>query len=78
MQQSNSTNAMVKMSDAELRKELLKLGASVGPITNTTRSVYIKRLEKLKKENAVVSVLNATMETELHSISMKQFFVIYI
>jgi len=36
------------ISDSQLRQELLQLGVNVGPITSTTRSVYMKRLEKLK------------------------------
>uniref|UniRef100_A0A0N5AY38 LEM domain-containing protein n=1 Tax=Syphacia muris TaxID=451379 RepID=A0A0N5AY38_9BILA len=34
------------LSDAELRNELIALGANVGPITATTRSLYEKQLEK--------------------------------
>ncbi|EFP05190.1 hypothetical protein GCK72_005745 [Caenorhabditis remanei] len=36
-----------KMSDAELRAELTSLGANVGPVTGTTRSLYEKKLKKL-------------------------------
>lgn len=37
------------LSDAELRAELTALGATVGPITATTRSVYEKQLEKRRR-----------------------------
>lgn len=40
------------LSDAELRRELARYGVNPGPITETTRNVYMKRLEKLKKEKA--------------------------
>ncbi|XP_018412276.1 PREDICTED: LEM domain-containing protein 2 [Nanorana parkeri] len=40
------------MSDAELRKELLKLGFSPGPITDSTRGVYKKKLKNLKAGSA--------------------------
>nr|DBA33821.1 TPA: hypothetical protein GDO54_001450 [Pyxicephalus adspersus] len=41
-----------KMSDAQLRKELQKLGLSPGPITDSTRGLYKKKLQNLKAENA--------------------------
>lgn len=36
-----------KLSDSELRKELLKYGEIPGPIMPSTRNVYIKRLARL-------------------------------
>ncbi|KAM5180434.1 LEM domain-containing protein 2 isoform 2-T2 [Mantella aurantiaca] len=44
--------ASKNMSDAELRKELKKLGVSPGPITDSTRGVYKKKLENLKANAA--------------------------
>ena len=41
------------LTDDELRQELIKNGVDVGPITSTTRKVYIKRLEKLKFKTPV-------------------------
>ncbi|VDQ02755.1 unnamed protein product [Trichobilharzia regenti] len=38
------------LGDDELRRELKALGVDAGPITATTRSVYVKKLEKLQKE----------------------------
>ncbi|XP_031989023.1 LEM domain-containing protein 2 isoform X2 [Corvus moneduloides] len=43
---------MAELTDAELRKELLALGYRPGPITATTRKVYIKKLGCLRAEVA--------------------------
>lgn len=41
--------------DAELlRKELIALGYSPGPITNTTKRVYLLKLRQLKKEPLII------------------------
>ncbi|XP_038675663.1 LEM domain-containing protein 2-like [Scyliorhinus canicula] len=36
--------------DKDLRRELKALGCSVGPITDTTRSLYLKKLDQLRSE----------------------------
>lgn len=41
------------LSDAELRKELEKYGVNVGPVTDSTRKVLLKRLEKLQKDGNI-------------------------
>ncbi|NXW55622.1 LEMD2 protein, partial [Eurystomus gularis] len=41
---------MADLTDAELRKELLALGFQPGPITATTRKVYVKKLGCLRAE----------------------------
>ncbi|XP_077972106.1 inner nuclear membrane protein Man1-like [Styela clava] len=38
------------ISDEDLRTELGRYGVDVGPVTDTTRKVLVKRLEKLQKE----------------------------
>ncbi|XP_015740821.1 LEM domain-containing protein 2 [Coturnix japonica] len=43
---------MAELTDAELRKELLALGYRPGPITDTTRKVYVKKLSCLRAEQA--------------------------
>ncbi|NXG05130.1 LEMD2 protein, partial [Sakesphorus luctuosus] len=43
---------MAELTDAELRKELLELGYRPGPITATTRKVYVKKLGCLRAEVA--------------------------
>lgn len=37
-----------------LRKELTSLGFSPGPITDTTKRVYLKKLQQLKREPLVI------------------------
>lgn len=46
------------LTDVQLREQLLALGANVGPITATTRSLYEKQLEKRRAAAA-----NATGDT---------------
>uniref|UniRef100_A0A493TM44 LEM domain nuclear envelope protein 2 n=1 Tax=Anas platyrhynchos platyrhynchos TaxID=8840 RepID=A0A493TM44_ANAPP len=43
---------MAELTDAELRKELVALGYRPGPITDTTRKVYVKKLGCLRAEVA--------------------------
>ncbi|KAM6333203.1 LEM domain-containing protein 2 isoform 3-T6 [Alca torda] len=43
---------MAELTDAELRKELMALGYRPGPITATTRKVYVKKLGCLRAEVA--------------------------
>ncbi|NXJ69607.1 LEMD2 protein, partial [Rostratula benghalensis] len=43
---------MAELTDVELRKELLALGYRPGPITATTRKVYVKKLGSLRAEVA--------------------------
>lgn len=40
------------LTDAELRRQLKACGINPGPITETTRDIYLRRLDKLK-ENKV-------------------------
>ena len=48
-----------KMSNADLRKELIALGQkSIGPITETTRSLYLKKLNKLRSQKKTTSAVN--------------------
>ncbi|GAB0200138.1 LEM domain-containing protein 2 [Grus japonensis] len=47
-----SAAAMAELTDAELRKELIALGYRPGPITATTRKVYVKKLGCLRAEVA--------------------------
>ncbi|XP_077190515.1 LEM domain-containing protein 2 isoform X2 [Paroedura picta] len=44
--------AAVGLSDAELRAELLALGCQPGPITDSTRKLYAKKLTRLRAEVA--------------------------
>uniref|UniRef100_A0A8C3UZ39 LEM domain-containing protein 2 n=1 Tax=Catharus ustulatus TaxID=91951 RepID=A0A8C3UZ39_CATUS len=51
---------MAELTDAELRKELLALGYRPGPITATTRKVYIKKLGCLRAEVAAARLRRRT------------------
>ena len=44
------------LSDAELRKELIKFGQNPGPIVVATRAAYIKRLQRLRNESTSSNV----------------------
>ncbi|VDK42480.1 unnamed protein product [Anisakis simplex] len=48
-------SSVSELSDAELRSELMALGANVGPITPSTRSVYEKQLEKRRRSSAILT-----------------------
>ncbi|CAK8689322.1 unnamed protein product [Clavelina lepadiformis] len=39
------------LTDADLRRELKMLGQNVGPITSSTRAIYLKKLAKLKEQS---------------------------
>ncbi|XP_034623282.1 LEM domain-containing protein 2 [Trachemys scripta elegans] len=43
---------MAGLSDAELGRELRALGFQPGPITNSTRELYVKKLSRLRAEGA--------------------------
>lgn len=45
-----------------LRKELVAFGEVVGPITSTTKKVYLRRLYKLKKSNSLPSSITIAPE----------------
>ncbi|PAV57592.1 hypothetical protein WR25_03440 [Diploscapter pachys] len=44
---------VVSMSDAELRQQLLDNGIQAGPITDTTRNIYRKKLQKILMEGGM-------------------------
>ena len=59
-----------KMSDAEIRKELIALGEkSIGPITDTTRPLYLKKLTRLKSENKSKSFKSRGRNKQLVTLS---------
>ena len=41
---------MAEVNDGELRERLLQLGFSPGPVTDSTRKLYRKKLAQLEKE----------------------------
>ncbi|KAL3982838.1 LEM domain family protein [Acanthocheilonema viteae] len=47
-----------KLSDEELRANLIALGAKVGPVTATTRNIYEKQLQKRLQLNKSSGILN--------------------
>lgn len=46
---ASSLPASVQYDDNTLRAELLRLGFTPGPIQDTTRNLYLKKLQALKK-----------------------------
>ena len=62
---NSEVSSYAMMTDAELRRELLRLGTDVGPFeTRYERGAYIKRLIKLKKEEAEGTV--STIHRQSH------------
>jgi len=59
------------ISNSELRQELIKLGEKPGPISATTKSVYIRRLESLRKSKK--SPAQPSHEEKSSKISRKAF-----
>lgn len=51
---ASSLPTSVKYDDNTLRAELLKLGFSPGPIQDSTRTLYLKKLQALKKDAPVL------------------------
>ena len=55
------------VSDAELRRQLLALGEQVGPITDTTRALYQRKLMKLRGKSYSNSYRRTPVSGRLHS-----------
>ncbi|CAB3251197.1 unnamed protein product [Arctia plantaginis] len=53
---ASSLPASVQYDDNTLRAELVRLGFTPGPIQSTTRSLYLKKLQALKKESRYENV----------------------
>lgn len=45
---------MLNLSNEEIREKLLELNYNCGPVTNTTREIYIKKLEALRAKSQEV------------------------
>ncbi|NXG43119.1 LEMD2 protein, partial [Psilopogon haemacephalus] len=56
---------MAELTDAELREELLALGYRPGPITATTRKVYVKKLGCLRAERYLSAERREELGAEL-------------
>ncbi|CAJ0604462.1 unnamed protein product [Cylicocyclus nassatus] len=60
------------LTDLELRDELTKYNVDVGPVSGTTRSLYEKKLMKLRKQNLPdVSLTSQPKESKVTSISKR-------
>lgn len=46
-------SAISELNDANLRAELISLGFNAGPVTGTTRKLYEKKLENLRKSSKI-------------------------
>ena len=55
------------VSDAELRRQLLALGAQVGPITDTTRALYQRQLMRLRGKSKPSTSRRTPASGKLHS-----------
>lgn len=55
--------ATENISNAELRRQLRDLGEDVGPVTASTRSLYLSKLKRLKNSRETRTVLKTTVPT---------------
>lgn len=62
---ASSLPTTVQYDNNTLRAELLKLGFSPGPIQDSTRTLYLKKLQALKKTPVVVNSQGKTYSVEL-------------
>lgn len=50
------------LSDLEIRTKLIELGQSIGPITSTTRNIYLKKLKSLLNQSHNSVDLNSSVK----------------
>ncbi|CAH0401401.1 unnamed protein product [Chilo suppressalis] len=62
---ASSLPTSVQYDDNTLRSELIKLGYQPGPIQHTTRKLYMKKLQALKRNLNVISSQGKTYSLEL-------------
>lgn len=55
---ASSLPPSVEYDNNTLRAELLKLGFNAGPIQNSTRTLYLKKLQALKKNPILATISN--------------------
>ena len=48
---------MSNLSDIEIREILKRHGENIGPITATTRKIYLKKIESIQKANVMCIML---------------------
>lgn len=69
---ASSLPASVQYDDNTLRAELVRLGFTPGPIQSTTRSLYLKKLQALKKESRYENVDKLTDKLKSLHVNEKQ------
>ncbi|PZC83102.1 hypothetical protein B5X24_HaOG208575 [Helicoverpa armigera] len=77
---ASSLPASVQYDDNTLRAELLRLGYTPGPIQDTTRNLYLKKLQALKKKpkddvealNRSLKALNINQQKKTYSIEIEK------
>ncbi|XP_028128210.1 ankyrin repeat and LEM domain-containing protein 1 [Diabrotica virgifera virgifera] len=69
---SSKTSSTINYNATTLRKELISLGFPAGPVTDTTKTVYLNKLYQLKKlstkTSSTISYDANTLRTELISL----------
>ena len=60
------------MDDAEIRAQLKELGEKCGPLTATTRKIYIKKIEKLQAAKGLTVSQPSVSKTAIAAPKIKQ------
>ncbi len=62
--EQDAATPLDQITDDELREQLTEFGYNVGPITETTRHVYIQKLNRLRKDPEAQRQLSAGAKEE--------------
>ena len=65
------------LSDAELRSKLIKYGYPVGPVTQTTRNILLKKLKNLMEIRSGTESRHSLAARYFYFIVFLQLFTIY-
>ncbi|XP_066249378.1 ankyrin repeat and LEM domain-containing protein 1-like [Euwallacea similis] len=58
--------------DNNLRRELRQLGYNPGPITDTTKSLYLKKLHQLKKHPEIAKTYSTKANKKIYSVELEK------